>query len=60
MTFKHYMALKKAREVLEEKKKKAKNKRSSKYPGWGYTGYGYLGIHDSVTDAGGSGDGGGE
>jgi len=58
MTFKHYMALKNAQKVLEEKKKrkKAKKKRSSKYYGWGYIGYGYPGMYDGVADAGGAGE----
>jgi hypothetical protein len=48
-------------ELIEEKKKKKKkkkkfmNKRSSKYYGWGYIGYGYPGVYG---DSG--GDGGGE
>jgi len=60
MTFKHYMALRACKEVLEEKKKKkkAKKKRSSKYYVLGDIGYGYSGMYDRVADAGG-GDGGG-
>jgi len=61
MTFKHYMALKECRNILEEKKKrkkKAKKKRSSKYYGWGYFGYGYPGIYNGIADVA-AGDGGG-
>jgi hypothetical protein len=59
MTFKHYLSIKEAAQVLEEKKKKKKKskKRSSKRYGWGYIGYGYPGLYDGVGDAGG-GDGG--
>lgn len=61
MTFKHYLSIKEAAQVLEEKKKKKKKskKRSSKRYGWGYIGYGYPGLYDSVGDAGGGDDGGG-
>lgn len=49
-------------DILEEKRKKRKKtkKRTSKKYGWGYFGYGYPGVYDSIAAAGSEGGAGGE